>query len=161
MTIHISLANIKLCRNCNCQLDDTNWMPSLKAKNSAICRKCSNEKGNIWRRANSEKVKANGRERYYADPKQCHERIKRSRKNTRIETLLAYGGVCVNCGIADLDVLDIDHIFNDGASERKANLFAYNLFRKLKKEGYPKDRYQVLCKNCNWKKELHRRQNKI
>jgi hypothetical protein len=110
-----------------------------------------------WREDNRDKANAMALKHYYKNPKIHHERVRISRGKLRIETIKAYGGKCCHCGTADFEVLDIDHIENDGAKERKENLFAYNLYRKLKKEDYPKARYQLLCKNCNWKKELKRR----
>lgn len=151
---------MKQCRVCNTELTDENWMPSLKAKNCVICRGCNNEKGRQWRAKNNDKAKSYSRKWYYANPKKNHDTTTKHRRKLRIETLIEYGGKCERCGIDDLDVLDIDHIYNDGAIDRKKNLFAYNLYRELKKQGYPKERHQVLCKNCNWKKEIERRRNK-
>ena len=136
-------------------------MPSLKKKNCVICRECSNANGRIWRSENKSKAKEYSRKWYRANPGHYHGVTTKHRRKLRIETLAEYGGQCVKCGISDTDVLDIDHIYNDGAKDRKKNLFAYNLYRELKKLGFPKDRHQVLCKNCNWKKEILRRRNKV
>jgi hypothetical protein len=76
----------------------------------------------------------------------------------REQTLNAYGGQCVACGEIDYDVLTIDHINNDGSKERsrtgKVRLGGSTLYRKLRKLGFPRDRYQLLCCNCNWRKHL-------
>lgn len=145
------------CRKCNTELNEFNWVKSLKERNSKICSPCNLKLGNEWRKENREIANAISLKRYYKDPKKHHLLVDKARKKVRLETIMAYGGKCVNCNIIDTDVLEIDHINNDGAKERKENLFGYNLCRKLKKEGYPKDRYQLLCRNCNWKKELKHR----
>lgn len=145
------------CRICNCVLSDDNWMNSLKNKNSKICRNCNNTKGREWRNNNKEKSNLYQLNRYYNNPKKVHEIVNKSRKKVRIDMIIEYGGKCVYCNINDFEVLDIDHISNDGAIDRKNGLFGYNLYRYLKKNKWPKDNFQLLCKNCNWKKELRRR----
>jgi hypothetical protein len=67
---------------------------------------------------------------------------------------MEYGGKCLNCGITDIDVLDIDHIKNNGSIHRKTGFHGHRLYQLLKKENYPKEDYQLLCRNCNWKKYI-------
>ncbi len=87
----------------------------------------------------------------------------RARDTLKRETIEAYGGKCQHCGITDPDVLTIDHIHNDGVAERtakgKASMAGFKQYGILKKQGWPKDRYQLLCFNCNFKKEIMRRRN--
>lgn len=71
----------------------------------------------------------------------------------KLDILQAYGGCkCVCCGEDDVRFLSFDHVFNDGAAERrkykgKGNL---SLWHDLRRRGFPdKHRYQVLCYNCN------------
>lgn len=142
------------CRVCNTNLNEKNWAASLKKKNSKICKVCHNENNKTWRKKNRERVNELALNAYYRNPKKNHETVNRARKKLRKEMIQEYGGKCVSCGIKDGDVLDIDHIDNSGSSDRKKSLYGYNLYRKLKKESWPKDNYQILCKNCNWKKHL-------
>lgn len=75
------------------------------------------------------------------------------------ELVEAYGGKCKDCGHTDIRVLVIDHVNDDGAEERrsyKTRLGNY-FYSILKKRGYPQDRYQLLCQNCNIIKEFERR----
>ena len=77
-----------------------------------------------------------------------------SKEKLKIETFEAYGGVrCSCCGETELWVLCLDHINNDGWEERARlnNTGGYKFYRYLRKLGYPdKDRYRVLCANCNF-----------
>jgi len=82
------------------------------------------------------------------------------RRSKRVETILALGGRCAACGEDDLVVLDIDHINNNGAAERKAT-GCKNVVFLVRRSNYDKSVYQVLCKNCNWRKEHKRRKNAI
>lgn len=52
--------------------------------------------------------------------------------------------------------MTIDHIFNDGAVHRKTmgtHGSGIHIYRALRKAGYPKDRYQLMCFNCNLGKQ--------
>lgn len=72
------------------------------------------------------------------------------RVETKIEALLAYGGIqCAHCGIDDLRVLTLDHIAQDGWARRHAGEPAGSrLYGWLRKRGYPPG-FRVLCYNCN------------
>lgn len=142
------------CRKCKVKLDIENWAKSLRKKNSKICKSCHNEANKDWRKSNREKVNQYALDAYYRNPKKHHKAVNKARVRLRHEMIQRYGKCCSNCGINDVDVLDIDHIENNGAEDRKNNLYGYNLYRKLKKQGWPKDNFQLLCKNCNWKKHL-------
>ena len=76
----------------------------------------------------------------------------------KLEVLNAYGGPkCVHCGETELWVLCIDHIAGGGKKEFKSlNVKGgWTFYRKLKKLGFPKGVYQVLCANCNLYKQIH------
>jgi len=60
-----------------------------------------------------------------------------------------YKPVCNHCGITDLRCLSIDHVNNDGASERKIYGVSVKFFRYIINQGFP-DKYQILCMNCQW-----------
>ena len=101
-----------------------------------------------WRLANPEKAKA---------------QWQRAREKLRLLVLNYYSNnslSCKGCGINDVDVLTLDHIANDGAEQRKhlKGADGFNFYRWLKRNGFPKG-YQVLCWNCNHKKELERVRN--
>jgi hypothetical protein len=50
----------------------------------------------------------------------------------------------------------MDHINNDGAEQRR-KLGQLNLVHWVIKNNFP-DGFQILCRNCNWLKELERRE---
>lgn len=89
----------------------------------------------------------------------------RLRDKVRSEMIEAYGGRCKHCGENDAIVMTLDHTFNDpekeyeecGTSARGGKW----LYRKLKREGWPQERFQLLCFNCNMKKEHKRRRDKM
>ncbi len=64
----------------------------------------------------------------------------------------AYGGACTCCGETEVEFLTIEHINGDAVQHRKSlNTTAggYVIYQDLKKRGWPKDGYTVLCYNCN------------
>ncbi len=78
---------------------------------------------------------------------------KRGRKNvTQLELIEAYGGKCQCCEETETAFLTLDHIGGGGAEHRKS--LGGNHIRKLRQElkaqGWPKDKYRLLCMNCNF-----------
>lgn len=89
----------------------------------------------------------------------------RQRDNLRIEMIAAYGGKCRECGITKPYVLCLDHINDDAHVEEE--LYGENArgghkqYLRLKKAGWPQERFQLLCYNCNAEKEHKRRRDKM
>jgi hypothetical protein len=78
------------------------------------------------------------------------------RQRIRSAILDAYGNRCTTCGFnLDVRALDLDHINNDGAEERK-RLQTSTINEYVFKNNFP-DTYQLLCRNCNWIKYLDSR----
>lgn len=59
--------------------------------------------------------------------------------------------VCTHCGIADIDVLSLDHINGGGTQQRMQ--YGSHTYRWVINNAFP-DGFQVLCFNCNWKKRI-------
>jgi hypothetical protein len=68
-----------------------------------------------------------------------------------------YGSECAYCKFTDIRALQIDHIDNNGAEERKAlggqNFSGWKFYKHLIDNQYPAG-YQTLCANCNMIKQL-------
>lgn len=84
-------------------------------------------------------------------------RAKKRRDALRAETLQAYGHACACAGCTEIraEFLAIDHTNGDGAAHRREicgqnKLFGgTRIYGWLKKRGFPKDRFRLLCHNCN------------
>lgn len=74
----------------------------------------------------------------------------------RDEFLMEYGGKCACCGERDIAFLTLDHVNRDGAKHRKGlglgagRSSTLEVYRDIKRRGWPKDSYRILCMNCNW-----------
>ena len=64
----------------------------------------------------------------------------------------ALGGKCRCCGETEPVFLTLDHVQNDGHKDRK--LARHLLMARVEAEGFPPDRYQILCWNCNAAKAM-------
>jgi len=93
-----------------------------------------------WRANNNEHLKQYG---------------KRQRRRIKQEMINAYGGKCVCCGEATFEFLTIDHINGDARQDKEQRGLSparagASLYFQLRSEGWPRDRYRLLCLNCNF-----------
>ena len=127
-----------------------------------------------YKKKNRDVINSRRRELYAQNPEKHRARSTRYRKenpekvNTtnrrnsakyrvkmKKEAMEAYGSECNCCGEDNRFFLQLDHINNDGHLDRKKHLTSTKLFAHLKKKGWPKDNYQLLCANCNFGKMLN------
>ena len=81
--------------------------------------------------------------------KLCYGR--KYRAQLKLEMLETFGWKCQCCGEAHPYFLSLDHIDESG-SEHRAKYESSNnnlVIADAKREGWPKDKYQLLCMNCN------------
>lgn len=77
---------------------------------------------------------------------------------TAVVNVLTNGeGTCRHCGQGDIDMLCVDHVEDDGKQHRQV-IGRTGLYRWLMRNDYPAG-FQVLCYNCNMKKEVMRRRS--
>lgn len=74
----------------------------------------------------------------------------RLRWEFKCEVIEEYGGKCVCCGEENPEFLSIDHVEGNGNKHRKeiTSGGGIHFYRWLRKQGYPKDKYRLLCMNC-------------
>lgn len=107
------------------------WRKANPGKSAAYTQK--------WRDANKEQNRAAPR-----------KRAKQALAKSKAEIIKAYGGVCSCCGEHRPEFMTIDHqIEGDGVHHRKIFRTSHKIRLDLKKRGYPKDGYRLLCFNCN------------
>lgn len=158
---------MKICCVCRVEKELTDFYRSRKSKDGYDyrCKACE-------KKIKSSPEKKEKRREYYAkrhkemskspEQKEAMRRASRkyarkSRDKTRSKVIEMYGGKCARCGESDPIVLDIDHVQDDGAEHRREMGFGNLLVSDVLKKGYRPDKFQMLCKNCNWRKEFARR----
>lgn len=138
------------CTRCKKYLADGDYYQSQPSWCKACCK--SYQAANY--RANKERRQAKGKEWAAANRRKTREYSFRAQQRRRGRAIAAYGGRCACCGEHRTEFLAIDHIHNDGKEHRR-QLGAKNIYHWLEVNGYPQDRFQLLCHNCNFAKNLY------
>jgi thiol-disulfide isomerase/thioredoxin len=147
LSVTVSGVEMRLCSRCKIikQLTEFN---KKKNGHSSWCKPCrkyqtqDQEKKaastKAWRDRNIEYAKKKGRDYY-----------KFLKAELVSEWLSEYGGKCQCCGENNPLFLTVEHLNGDGQKHRKEVGTGVNLLIDLKKNGWPKDKYTILCFNCN------------
>ena len=146
---------IRTCGKCGGAKPLSEFYPKSPTRRDTTCKDC---------------VKADRRARYAADPayrershavcKQWHRdhsaEKTAARAAVRLEMIEAYGGVCECCGEAAPAFLTMDHIGGWGSEHRRTVKSATSrLPFMLKKEGWPRNGFRLLCWNCNCSRGIY------
>jgi len=92
------------------------------------------------------------KEKYQIVCANCNFILRKTKGNSRSsllqkEAVLKLGGRCVRCGLEDVSVLQIDHI--NGGGRKEFNSTSPKAYYRRIIETPDKNKYQVLCANCN------------
>lgn len=112
-------------------------------------KRSKSETDKIYYRKTSEECRRKVIARYWRKRDEILLKLKMKSWGLKKELVDAYGGKYKCCGETHLEFLTIDHIKGDGHSHRKQVGKGRNVYKDLKKRGYPKGDYQILCFNCN------------
>ncbi len=114
---------------------------------------------NNYNKKHPDKCHIWSRQYYQRHRKEVLMRQRTTRYKNKIGVLSHYGGTppkCICCGERNDKFLTIDHVNNDGYSERKK--LKHNPIRKTYKyiieNNFPNE-FQILCMNCNWGKMMN------
>lgn len=89
---------------------------------------------------------------FYHKPRKRLDK-KRQQLAIRTEMIHVYGGKCDCCGESTPEFLTIDHINGGGNQHRKElGRTGWRFYLWLKKQGWPKEIFQLLYMNCNMAK---------
>ncbi|HEC74802.1 MAG TPA: hypothetical protein ENI26_10605 [Methylophaga aminisulfidivorans] len=67
----------------------------------------------------------------------------------KVEVIKGLGGKCVCCGESCKEFLTVDHINGDGAAHRERLKRSYAVYRDIRNQNFPRDKYRLLCSNCH------------
>ena len=85
----------------------------------------------------------------------CVTRHDKWTKQLRQELLVAYGGKCAcpcGCTVCEPEFLNLDHVNGGGRKQRRESKVQNSgtpFYSWLRKHGFPKDKFRLLCWNCN------------
>jgi hypothetical protein len=153
---------LKICPGCGetLPLDEFVRCRNRRDGVAGYCRKCHGAKtARYYRGSETAREKrrardARGRRASRADPVRAerYRQVKhRCDEKLKTEMIRAYGGRCTCCGEARMVFLTIEHTKRDGAAHRSAlgNGGGASVWRDLRKRGWPKEGFTILCWNCN------------
>lgn len=119
-----------------------------RRQNDPVWAERERERNRAYRAANHDKFLALGRASYQKNRTKIRDWQRAYRTRLRFEMLDEYGGRCVCCGETNPGFLTMDHV-NGGGKAHLRSLKAKQVGWALKKQGWPKDGFQLLCFNCN------------
>lgn len=104
----------------------------------------------------------NGKERWITAEAwgAINKRTQISRWKNKLKVYEYYGNCCNVCGEKDPLVLQIDHVKDNGKDHidsKGRRITGNQLYSQIIKNDYPDGEYQLLCANCNARKEWLRR----
>ena len=139
----------KICTRCNKskKIDDFYFVQEgekgkKRWKHAAACKKCQHLYSYEWRK------------KY---PERARDFVKKNQYKIRRIVLEHYGGKypkCACCGQKEEKFLQVDHINNDGAIDRRTQGYGSSFYRHIISRKFPKN-LQILCANCNQAKSRY------
>lgn len=125
---------MNICIEC-----DREWHKEHYRKDLEATRADRKERARVYRENNREAYNAKNR-RF----KMLH------RERDRNHIYEAYGNKCACCGETNPGFFTVDHVNNDGHTERKNGLYTSGsqFYRQIIQQNFPPS-YQILCYNCN------------
>ena len=156
---------VKICTKCKVPKLSTEFNRHTQIGLQPRCKSCRKQDRIEWEASHKEQVKehrrayrkkhkdaiANRRRRWVRTPSGKESRkaaMWRHKVKLRTEMIDAYGGRCECCEETEYFFLTLEHKNGGGTAHRK-QFGVLGVLVDLKRRGWPKDEYTVLCYNCN------------
>lgn len=107
-----------------------------------------------WKMANREHIVAYRKQWVNAHPGYNKKKTKQMAATLKAIVISELGKKCVCCNITDSRFLSVDHINGGGNLDRKFHEYKSSWWWVFIL-GFPADRFQILCYNCNIAKGVH------
>lgn len=121
-------------------------------------REQNREKIRMWDRDFKERekgrLKKERHERYVNNKERHAEYGANNRQRLKRTVIDSLGGHCFCCGENDIGFLTVEHLLKDGSQHRRE--VNGRVYSDILKQGSPRDKYAVLCMNCNFPHVLTR-----
>lgn len=111
-----------------------------------------------WYSKNRERLNAYSRTYHKKNRESQIAKMRTRSRKLREEIIQKLGGKCACCGEKAYEFLTLDHIQGGGHKHRMAcSSSRTTIYWEVKMNGFPKDRYRILCWNCNAAMGIHKR----
>lgn len=153
------VVDVKRCITCQQEksLSEFNAQPNAPDGLRYSCKLCQAAQAKRRYQENREHVAARHAAWYIANRQEVAVKRRQRSQQVKYDVIQHYGGKCACCGETEFIFLTLDHVNQDGASDRRER--GYNCsarhYRDIQREGYPKGKYQILCFNCNCGRQLN------
>lgn len=163
----------KICSKCKQAKDVSEFRFRADYPNrlDSWCKSCNSKSNSEYKKEHPYDSKlAPGRKetykKYYQKNKQkikewasknrdaLNEKVRARKRKLREEFIKAYGGKCECCGESRYEFLTLEHK-NGGGWQHRKKIKGASLVPILKRMGFPKDEYGLLCWNCNASKGVY------
>lgn len=124
------------------------YQKEWRAKNAELLR----AKSRFRKKLHRNKIREQNRQYYRLDLEASRARSRAQYLKLKMDVVEAYGGRCACCGETEPRFLTIEHKNRDGHLHRAtlASRGGISVYRDLKRRGWPKDGFCLLCMNCNF-----------
>lgn len=147
----------KRCAKCDTVKPFSEYHKSSRSQTGARseCKACQKAYMQVYVKANSEHRNNLARKWRGLNHEYYKSLNRKYTRELREEVVNALGGQCTCCGESNFAFLAIDHIQNDGKDHRAKVGTSSGVYRDVRRQGYPKDKFQILCHNCNVAKQIY------
>lgn len=125
---------LRRCGQCELWKEEKEFYKHKDYKRQGVCQRC---------------FKASRKTFYEENNKEIRAKESLARWILRLEIIAGYGGVCECCGESSPEFLTIDHVGGGGRADRNLSGGPKSVYKRLKKLGFPKNGFRLLCYNCN------------
>ncbi len=89
--------------------------------------------------------------RVYCDKHNTENNLESRLRASELRKLVieTYGSKCQCCGETEVELLQVDHV-DGGGNQHRREIGQSQLYRWLKKHGFPRKGFILLCGSCNW-----------
>lgn len=144
-----------VCPGCDGLKEPSKWKTCAKCRQKQRDRYSKNIDNGICTKCHKKTAVKTG----MCEPCYAKSLVQDGQKRKRLlnQVLEAYGSKCACCGETEILFLQVDHKNNDGNLHRKElkektkskNYSGTRFYIWLRQQGFPKDKFQLLCANCN------------
>lgn len=126
--------------------------PVGKGRAKGLCASCYHKQHKIAFYAvpaNAANYRATAAAYHQKHKATVNAKITARNRQLKMDVIAGLGGRCLCCGETEPIFLTLDHIKGGGRKEYQRLGGTLPIYRQVKREGFPPEKYRLLCWNCN------------